>query len=59
MAKIKNETQYRAALQRIDELLKVVNNDTPADDKNFIELDLISDWWLTMRTSIIRLSLCP
>ena len=43
MAKIKKETQYRAALQRIDELLKVVNNDTPADDKNFIELDLISD----------------
>ncbi len=43
MTKIKNETQYRAALQRIDELLKVVSNETPADDKNFIELDLISD----------------
>lgn len=43
MTKIKNEIQYRAALQRIDELLKVVNNETPTDDKNFIELDLISD----------------
>ena len=42
MTKIKNEIQYRAALQRIDELLKVVSNETPADDKNFIELDLIS-----------------
>lgn len=43
MAKIKNETQYKAALERINELLKVVSNETPADDKNFIELDLISD----------------
>ncbi len=41
--RVKNETQYKAALQRIDELLKVVSNETPADDKNFIELDLISD----------------
>ena len=29
--------------ERINELLKVVNNDTPADDKNMLELDLISD----------------
>lgn len=43
MAKIKNETQYKAALERINELLKVVSNETPTDDKNFIELDLISD----------------
>ena len=32
-----------AACERINELLKVVNNDTPADDKNMLELDLISD----------------
>ena len=43
MTQIKNETQYKAAQQRIEELLKVVTNDTPANDKNFIELDLISD----------------
>ena len=43
MAQIKNETQYKAACQRIEELLKVVSNDTPNDDKNLIELDLISD----------------
>ena len=43
MAKIKTEKQYEAACARIDELLKVVSNDTPSDDKNFLELDLISD----------------
>lgn len=43
MAKIKTEKQYKAACARIEELLKVVNNNTPADDKNFLELDLISD----------------
>lgn len=43
MAQIKDEKQYRAALARIDELLKVCHNDTPATDKNMLELDLISD----------------
>ena len=43
MAKIKTEKQYEAACARIDELLKVVSNDTQSDDKNFLELDLISD----------------
>jgi len=40
---IKNEKQYNIACERIEELLKVVGNDTPADDKNFVELDLLSD----------------
>ena len=43
MTQIKDETQYKAAQQRIEELLKIVSNETPAYDKNFIELDLISD----------------
>lgn len=43
MAKIKTEKQYKAACARVEELLKVVSNDTPTDDKNFLELDLISD----------------
>lgn len=43
MTKIKTEKQYKAACARIEELLKVVGNDTPSDDKNFLELDLISD----------------
>ena len=40
---IKNEKQYNVACKRIEELLKVVGNDTPIDDVNFIELDLLSD----------------
>ena len=43
MAQIKTEKQYKAACERINELLKIVSNDTPADDKNMLELDLISD----------------
>lgn len=43
MAKIKTEMQYKAACSRVEELLQVVGNHTPADDKNFLELDLISD----------------
>lgn len=43
MAKIKSEKQYKATCARVEELLRVVGNDTPTDDKNYIELDLISD----------------
>lgn len=43
MTKIKTEKQYKAACERVEELLKVVNNNTSSDDKNFIELDLISN----------------
>ena len=31
MAQIKSEAAYRAAMKRIEELLKVVNDTTPAD----------------------------
>jgi len=40
---IKNEIQYKALCARIEELLKIVGNDTPADNPDFIELDLLSD----------------
>lgn len=42
MAKIQNETAYRAAMERIEELLPLVGDETPVDDKNLIELDLLS-----------------
>jgi HTH-type transcriptional regulator/antitoxin HigA len=35
--------QYEFALARIEELLPLVGNDTPANDKSAIELGLISD----------------
>ena len=43
MAQIKNEAAYRAALKRIDELLPLVNDETPVKDKNYLELDMLSD----------------
>ncbi len=43
MAAIKTEQQYDKALERIEELLCVVDNNTSPDDKNFIELDLLSE----------------
>ena len=43
MASIKTEQQYDKAVERIEELLLVVGNDTPPDDKDFVELDLLSE----------------
>lgn len=43
MAQIKSEAAYRAALKRIDELLPLVNDSTPVDSPNYLELDMISD----------------
>ena len=38
-----SEAEYKQASTRIEELLKVVNNDTPHDDPNVIELIAKSD----------------
>lgn len=43
MTKIETEAQYDWAMKRIDELLPVVNDDTPTSDPNYIELVLISN----------------
>ncbi len=43
MTKIENETQYAWAEQRVEELLPLVNDDTPTDDPNYIELLLLSN----------------
>jgi HTH-type transcriptional regulator/antitoxin HigA len=43
MAEIQNEAQYEAMIERIEELLKVVSNETPETDRYFIELDVISN----------------
>ena len=42
MTKIQNESAYKAAMERIEELLPLVNDNTPLDDKNLVELDLLS-----------------
>jgi HTH-type transcriptional regulator/antitoxin HigA len=43
MAQIKTEIQYEKALERIEELLPKVSNETSEYHKDFIELDLLSD----------------
>ena len=35
MAKIQNETAYKAAMERIEELLPLVDDDTPLSDKEY------------------------
>lgn len=43
MAKIQNEMAYKAAMERIEELLPLTDDNTPETDKNLIELDLLSE----------------
>ena len=43
MAKIENEIQYSWAVKRVEELLPNVNDDTPLNDPNVIELELLSN----------------
>ena len=40
---IKNETQYNAIMKRIDQLLEMVNDNTPEDNPEYIELMLLTD----------------
>lgn len=42
MAKIKSEKKYNVVIERIEELLAIVNNETPIDDKDSVELELLS-----------------
>lgn len=42
MIEIKNEIEYKAIMSRIEELLPLVNDETPASDKNFIEMDILT-----------------
>lgn len=43
MTKIKTDNEHKATLERIEELLLLVDNDTPSDNKNLIELTLLSN----------------
>ena len=43
MTRIESETQYNSAMQRINELLDVVNDNTPEDDVCSVELVLLSN----------------
>lgn len=43
MTKIENEAQYDWVMQRIEELLPLVDDNTPTSDPNSIELGLLSN----------------
>ena len=43
MTKINTELEYEVFFERIEELLKIVDNDTPVTDKNLIELKILSN----------------
>ncbi len=43
MTKIKTTIEHKAAMERIEELLLLVDNSTPSTDKNLIELSLLSN----------------
>lgn len=43
MAEIENEMQYERIFERIEELLKVVDDDTPLDNRYMVELELLSN----------------
>ena len=43
MTKIENESQYEWAVERVEKLLPLVNDETPETDSNYIELVLLSN----------------
>ena len=43
MAEIRNENEYECIMERVEELLKVVGNETPMTDRRMVELDLLSE----------------
>ena len=43
MKRIKTEEEYKAIMSRIDELVEIVDDNTPITDKNMIELDFLAD----------------
>lgn len=43
MVRTENEKQYQAVMGRIEELLPVVDDNTPTDDRNAVELVLLSN----------------
>ena len=43
MTKIENKAQYEWAVKRVEELLPLVDDNTPLNDPNSIELELLSN----------------
>lgn len=43
MKRIVTKTEYEAIMTRVNELVEIVDDNTPATDRNLIELDFLTD----------------
>jgi HTH-type transcriptional regulator/antitoxin HigA len=43
MKLISSKAEYEAIMARVDELVEIVDDNTPQTDKNYIELDFLAD----------------
>jgi len=43
MKQITNKAEYEAIMARVDELVEIVDDNTPPTDKNYVELDFLTD----------------
>ncbi|MDR3260209.1 MAG: transcriptional regulator, partial [Tannerella sp.] len=43
MKLITNKAEYEAIMARVDELVEIVDDNTPQTDRNYIELDFLAD----------------
>jgi len=43
MKLIANKSEYEAIMARVDELVEIVDDNTPPTDKHYIELDFLTD----------------
>ncbi|MEA4975728.1 MAG: helix-turn-helix domain-containing protein [Paludibacter sp.] len=43
MKLIANKSEYEAIMARVNELVELVDDNTPKNDKNYIELDFLTD----------------
>jgi HTH-type transcriptional regulator/antitoxin HigA len=43
MKLITNKSEYEAIMARVDELVEIVDDNTPSTNKNYIELDFLTD----------------
>jgi HTH-type transcriptional regulator/antitoxin HigA len=47
MKLITNKIEYEAIMARVDELVEIVDDNTPITDKRYVELDFLTDLIVT------------
>jgi mRNA-degrading endonuclease HigB of HigAB toxin-antitoxin module len=54
MKLIANKSEYEANMARVNELVELVDDNTPKNDRNYIELDFLTDLVVTYEKLIFR-----